>query len=514
VIRILRPACLAVLLGALLVAPAALNAQQQQGVERRADHLGRAKALIEKKRYKAALALFDSLMRAEPGSRDAVLGRAQMLAWLGRVSEALRAYERWVADHPKDVHAVVLFAQALSWAGRLDDAERLYKVLAVGGSPEAERGLARIAAWRGDLRESERRWREIVARRPGDSEAWVGLAQVLRWTNRPREARGALVRAVAADPTNRDAVEQLALVDALLAPHVDPTIASLEDTDGNRVMTMGATIALAAPWDGELAVRAQRRAAALGASRASSLSAALSAGRSIGRLTVRGSLGAARLGDQLAAPGSATRDLLTGSASASAAVGSRANVDVGMTRHPFDETAAIMQRGIATTTFAAGASIGLTLSITAAAEIEHSRLTGATPNTRVGGAGSLRWRAPHVLSLLATVRTFGYDSDPGEGYFAPRRYLLGEAGAQLAIGGELGWSATLGGGIGAQAIHLRGAGSETQPAARGALGIVYRPTPRLEWAASGHLANAASPATSTFTSYRANGWTLRGRVSF
>jgi tetratricopeptide (TPR) repeat protein len=502
------------ILALLLAAPAVAAAQQQQGGARDSDYLGRARAFVEKKRFKAALAVFDSLMRAAPGSREAAIGRAQVLAWAGRLADAVKAYERWLQAHPKDTEAMELLARTLSWAGRLDDAERLYTLLAIGGLPEAERALARLAAWRGDLPGSERRWRAIVARRPGDSEAWVGLAQVLRRRGRPREARDALARAVAADPANRDAAEQLRWLEAALPPHLDPFVASMNDTDGNRVTTMGATAALAAPWDGELSVRARRRAAAIGASRASSLDAAVAATRNIGRYAFRGSLGATRLDDATTAPGGPTRDVLTAAAGVSAQVGGRMHVAGGIGRSAFDETAPLMRRGIVWTTFGAGASADVGSRLAFSGEIEHARLTGATPNSRTGGSGSLSWRAPAFLRLATTVRAFGYAADPREGYFAPRQYVLAEASAQLVIGRDLGWAATLDGGIGVQEIDARTLGSATQPAARGGLSILYRPVPGFEWGVSGTVANAASPATSSLTSYRATGVGVRARVSF
>jgi len=167
-----------------------------------------------------------------------------------------------------------------------------------------------------------------------------------------------------------------------------------------------------------------------------------------------------------------------------------------------------------TTTLGTGASVDVSRRVELSAEVEHARLGGATPNTRTGGTASLRWRAPFVLSLASTVRAFGYASDPLEGYFAPRRYVLAEGSARLAVGRDLGWSATLDGGFGTQTIDTYSAGSATRPAARGALTILYRPTPGLEWGVAGNITNAVSPATATLTSYRTSGWSLRGRVSF
>ena len=501
-------------LALVIAAPSIAGAQQQQGDARASDQLSRARALVQQRRFKAALATFDSLVRAAPGSREAELGRAQMLAWTGRMLDAIRAYQRWVEAHPKDVEAAELFALALTWADRLDEAERVYKLLALAEVPAAERGLARLLARRGDLAEAERQWRAIVAKRPGDVEAWVGLGQVLRWRNRPREARGAFARAVLLDPSHREAREQLRWLEAALAPRVEPSVASMDDSDGNRVTTIAAMTAMAPTWDGEVSLRAHRRTANSGASRTSSLGAMIAASRNIGQLTMRSSVGAARLDDGATAPGGLTRDVVTASATASAQVGRRLHIGAGIGREPFDETAALIRRGIVTTTFGGGASVDAGRSLTLAGRFEHVELSGATPNSRSGGSASLTWRAPFVLSVGTNVRAFGYAADPAEGYFAPRRYLLGEATAQIAVGRQLGWSVTLDGAVGAQAIDLRAVGSETQPAARGALSLLYRPTPALEWGVSGMTTNAASSATSGLSSYRASAVSARARVSF
>ena len=500
------------ILALLAAAPAVAVAQQQQGDARAPEQLSRAKALIEKRRYRAALALFDSLTRDQPRSRDVVLGRAQTLAWLGRISEAVRAYERWVAEHPNDLEALERLARALSWAGRHEDAERVYKLLALAGAPEAERGLARVAAARGDLAESERRWRTIAARRPADAEAWVGLAQVLRWTNRPREARAALSRAVAADAANGEAAEQLRSVEAALAPHVDPSVVSMSDSDGNHITTTGATLGVAAPWDGQLSLQAHRRTATLAGTSASSLGAIATATWATARLVGRGSLGVARLNDATAS--GARRDVLAAAAALSARLGRRARVGVSASRGAFDETAPLIRRGIAATAYGAGGSLELGRRLSLSGEFERARLTGGTPNTRTGGSASLRWRAPRVLSVAASTRAFGYGVDARDGYFAPARYLLAEGSARIEVGRERGWSVTLDGGLGAQSMDAWSAGSATRPAARGSGAITFRPTPRLEWSLSTSVANAVAPGTATLTSYRAMGWATRGRVSF
>jgi hypothetical protein len=183
-------------------------------------------------------------------------------------------------------------------------------------------------------------------------------------------------------------------------------------------------------------------------------------------------------------------------------------------RAAFDETAPLMQRAIVSTTVGGGMSLDLGLGFGISTEVEHAQLSGATPNRRLGGSGSLSWRAPAFLSLATTVRAFGYTLDPGEGYFAPRQYVRAETNARIAVGGDRRLSVTLDGGVGAQSIEVRALESPPRPLPHGGLSIRYRPTPRLDLSLSGTTSTAASVATSQLNDYRATAVSLRGRVGF
>src|SRR5918999_2598673 len=193
------------LLALLLTAPATADAQQQQGVARDADHLRRARALVEKRRFEAALTIYDSLFRAEPGSRDAALGRAQTLGLTGRLADALRVYEQWLDANDRDVGAVEKLAQTFEWAGRLNEAERLFKALAAAGFAEGPRGLARIAARRGGLVEGEHRRRATV-----DKEPPAAADQAPRAPSRPPAASRHAASAPAPEsPTRTNAARRI-----------------------------------------------------------------------------------------------------------------------------------------------------------------------------------------------------------------------------------------------------------------------------------------------------------------
>ena len=498
------------LLAALLAAPLALDAQQPGSAGARATD---ARALARRQDYQSALAIYDSLLRADSTSRDAVLGRAEALAWAGRASESIAGYERWLRTHPSDVEAKEALARSLSWAGKWDDAERLYATLAAHGSIEAEKGLARLAARRGHLDQSVIRWRELIERNPKDAECWAGLAQALRWAKRDREARAALTRALEIEPGNNEAAAQLRTLDALLAPRATSSVVLTDDTDDNRVTTVSLSAALTPSWDGELSTRAQVREATLPGVRARSYAGAVDARWSSPHVALHGSLGAAHLGSTESSATDASHDVLTGTAVATARASSRATVGVGISRAPFDETAPLIISGIMTTAATAGAGFDLRPALSLTAEVEHAWISGAEANARTTASAAINWQARHALGFALSARGFGYASDPLDGYFAPRLYTLTEASARLAVGQELGWSATIEGGVGAQTVDARGE-SSTRAAERAALAVLFRPSPAVEWGLSASFATAASAATGGTSAYRASAIGLRGRVSF
>jgi hypothetical protein len=483
-------------LALLITAPAAALAQQQQGSAREADQLSRARALVEKRRFEAALAIYDSLFRAEPGSRDAALGRAQTLGLTGRLADAFVAYEQWFDANPRDVGAVEKLAQTFEWAGLLNEAERLFRALAAGGFAEGPRGLARIAARRGDLRANERREPAIVDKGPRAAADQVSRAPSRPLTGSPPAAES---------PSRSNAARRI---------HVDPVAEGMNDTDGNRVRMVGGTAGVMTPWAGEFAVYARHRTAADATTLASSSHASVIASQKLGPLSFRGSVGATRLADTTTTAAGPTRDVLTGAATLSVNLGGRARLVASGSRAAFDETAPLMRSGIISTTVGGGMSVNLGLGFGISTEVEQAQLSGGTPNTRLGGSGSLSWRAPAFLSLATTVRAFGYTLDPGEGYFAPRQYLRTETNARIAVGGDRGLSVTLDGGVGAQSIDVRVLEAPLRPLPHGGLSIRYRPTPRLDLSVSGTTTTAASAATSQLSDYRATAVSLRGRVSF
>ncbi|HEU5218114.1 MAG TPA: tetratricopeptide repeat protein, partial [Gemmatimonadales bacterium] len=167
--------------------------------------LALARAYAWKGNTAAAVAIFDSILSRDHTYRDAALGGALALVWAGKYDAALARYDKWLIQNPRDIEAGLARARSLAWAGRLTQSERAYTALGKGGENlETQKGIAMVAAWRGDLGRSERIWRRLSAQAPMDAEVWVGLAQVQRWAGRSEDAKTALERALAANPSNAD----------------------------------------------------------------------------------------------------------------------------------------------------------------------------------------------------------------------------------------------------------------------------------------------------------------------
>lgn len=462
-----------------------------------------------------AVAIYDSILGRDRTYRDAALGAAQALAWAGRFSAALARYDRWLAERPNDVEAELARARTLAWAGKLGEAERAYQAIAARGERlEAEKGVAVVAAWRGDLSRSERLWGAITTRLPKDTEAWVGLAQVLRWSGRPRQARRALDWALAANPANPEAAEQLRWVRADLAPVIEPSIMTSWDSDRNRSLLIGTA---ARGWVGSVQATAfaGERWTELGLANGTSTSGRVSLRLPVGStIGIVGEVGAIRMRAEQGAL-IKNHELVTGSVAGTARVASWLSVGANGRRSGFDETAAMMLSGVEVSSFGADAEIRLSGRFGLAVGGDRARLEGGSiPNRRRVGFGSLRWRPSRTWAVTAAGRALGYDESPRDGYFAPSRFRHGELGVRWSRGRDLGWNVSVDAGLGAQQVAFSGAGS-TKGTQRIAAGIGYRPAPGFELAADYSFSNVAATGagpTGGGSIYRAELITVRGKL--
>lgn len=430
-----------------------------------------------------SVALFRKYLTLSPGDADGRVGLARVLAWRGDFSRALAECDTVLAENPDNRDAALLTAQATAWSGHLDSAVAHYD-----------------------------RW---LMRHPNDAEAWSGLAQVWRWSGRSERARDALRHALAVEPNNAAALTQMQWTEVALAPSFEPEITSTDDSDRNRTLTYLARAAVAAPWSARAQTELSFRTADLGAAHGTSTTARASSSWTpvAGGWTLRGELGIAQLEADEGSSVHTTHTEPIGGARISGRVASGFSLGASVSRAPFDETAALIYSGIASTAIEANADVRLPSRLSLGGEGGGTRLTGgSSPNTRLAGSGALTWSANRTLSLAAGVRAFGYDHAATDGYFTPRRYLLAEGSTRFHLGADLGWGLDSELGLGQQRITAFGGANARRFAQRFNITAAYRPAPGVEWTLGGSFANTASPTTISSADYRAYTISLRGRL--
>ena len=467
--------------------------------------------------YSSAIAIYDSLIAGDQRQRDAVLGRAQTLAWSGRLGEALATYKGWIRDHPTDRNASIEYARALAWNGQFDDAEAMYTQLARTGNAGAKKGLARVIGWRGELDRSERTWREVLETDPQDPEALTGLAQVLTWQGRQTDAESALLLALRANPAYGDARTLLRWVQADLRPSATLTAVSINDSDNNRATVLSADYLARAWWNGAIGGRYTERSANFAAidSRADAVNlfARWQPGSSSWQLRADG--GVTRHSSTLIPTTRPPRTIGSGGLRLSGNVGRALTVGVSGSRAPFDETALLIANGVVSSDLAGEAAVALPARFTLSGAASRARLTGGTrENARNAFTSTLRWTHSRNWSLAVGGRQFGYDTTSVDGYFAPRRYTLAEAGGRGRIGGQLGWNADADVGLGRQSIEFFGSSAGSRLAERVAMSLGYRFDPAREVSAAGGYANVAAPGQTTGSEYKWYTFSLRARLGF
>ena len=478
-----------------------------------------------------AIQLFVVYRRLEPADVEGRIALARTLAWASRFDAAINEYDSILSISPTHVTAPLGRAQTLAWAGRMDEAERAYSALFTAtASAEAAKGVARIAGWRGDLVRSETLWRGVVARNPMDAEALTGLAQVQRWAGKPHAAREALRLALVSDSNYADARAQLRWVEAEISPSFESSVTSTNDNDNNRATLYTAAAGFTPAWNGRLSAAGSYRRASFGLLSGESIAARAVAlwapHEAIWR--VRAEAGAIRLSSQAGGtPISPPTTHLAVAASMTLRPVQRLTLGLGASRLPFDETAALIARGVVTSELNADYDLALASRLSLSGGAGYSALNGdaVTRNRRRSGSSVLRWRMNRTLSIGVGGRMFGYDSTTSDGYFAPRRYALLEASSGVRVGGDLGWGGSAEAGIGRQQIVFGarnivrdgetvtlGETTSSRLAQRISASIKFAPSPGFEWRLAGGFANVASPTAVTEAEYRAYSVTFGGRV--
>jgi len=470
--------------------------------------------------YTASVMAFDSAATFDRNSIEALSGAAHSLALAGNHDAALRRYAALLPRAPDNIDLRASYATALGWAGRYEESAAFFTELARGsGSPSriGSRGLASLAAWRGELAQATERWTELIQSDPDDVESWNGLSRSLRWAGDSRGAAVAAQRARALAPCDRDASDALALARADMEMATEPAGLSVWDSDGNRSRFFSISARMSAPWRGSATVIASQRDADFLASRGTSRTI-----RSVmlwrpvpgGKLKIRGEGGASLL-DGRRSP-SDTQPVRLRPLAALGAVwhGSNATIGLAAAHRPFDETALLIVNGLTTTAVDATAEFRLTRHSTLSVDGGLTRYDGGTPNTRRALASSLRANVTSWLVFGVAARHHANSGTPRDGYFAPRRYGLAEALVSLGRRKDSGVSTTLEGALGTQRIDASAGSHTTQGTQRLAALLTWKPSPRVELVAAVDGGRMASPFTQSIGRYEYLSTGVRLRMPF
>ena len=512
--RACRFARLALLGASVALTPALVRAQTAPSVAQlvqAGDEAWRAGKLDE------AFTRYEAVLGRDSTSARAVFRVATMLAWRNDLSRSESMFRLYLRLAPGDDDGRVGLARTLAWAGRYEQSVALCDSVLAANPKHRDAALlaAQSRAWSGNLPTAIDLYRGWLSAHPNDADAWMALAQTWQWANRTDEARGALGRALAADPGNARARTQLEWVNVALMPSLEPTVSSSDDSDDNRSTTYQLRAGWRAPWRERLVADGSFRVADLGVRHGTAASLRASSSYTLlnGQWTVRGELGATRLegSNGTASPAVTHLEPLAG-VRVSARIARRLSLGVGASRAAFDETAPLIQSGIAATSVDGDGDVAIARRLTLGGGGGWTRLSGGSgPNSRVAGSGTLRWTARPFLSFAAGIRGFAYEHAAFDGYFAPKRYLLAEGSSRLRLGGDLGWGLESELGLGNQTITAFDDSHIGRFAQRANASIVYRPVPGAEWAVSGGFANVASPATISSADYRFYTVSIKGR---
>lgn len=137
------------------------------------ERLSEAGALLENEAsWPDAIAIYRTLLEADPDWTEARLQLARVLGWRGDYDESIAHFDRLAASATPPPELAIERAEVLSWAGRTDEAQRAFEQILATRPRDARaaRGLARVYRWSGQNGRANR-WYETSLGIEDDVEA-------------------------------------------------------------------------------------------------------------------------------------------------------------------------------------------------------------------------------------------------------------------------------------------------------------------------------------------------------
>ncbi len=443
----------------------------------------------------SSLALLRFAREIEPNEPDVRIQEATVLSWQGQYRASVIKWDSLIAELPDRRDAAYGRARTLSWAGKMKQADSAYAALSASDPRDLDAlaGRGQVAAWRGDYGKSARFYREALAADPDHVGSLVGLAQVRQWQGRPAEAEQQIARALAVAPNDRSALEAQRSIRTLRRPRAEVTLGWSRDSDKNTLwwQNLGTSLLLGSGVRGFASAGVAE--ASDPARNGTRLSAEAGASWDRSNLSLTGALGARSLSSDAARD----RGLGTWRASASYRFAPTAGAGFGYAHYSFDETALLLGKDLDIDDLSIDADAELRPDLSLGTGVATGWLSD--DNRRRSAVLALTQRFARRFTIGLFGRALGYDQR-GIGYFAPDRFLVGEARGSYTYGVRR-WEARLSGGLGLQQVGRSAtAQSEWHAEAR----VLRRWSIANEVALSGGFSNSAeSSTTGAFRYYTA-----------
>ncbi|MGD8277842.1 MAG: tetratricopeptide repeat protein [Gemmatimonadota bacterium] len=368
--------------------------------------------------------LYRARLAADSADGTALFRLALLAGWQGRRHESIALLDRLLAHWPRDNDARAARARMLVALGRFDEAVATVDTI-LELNPADLGGLqlrARFTGFEGDLIESERLWRDVLDREPGNVETRIGLASLLRQQGRADSAEAVLATVRGSATSNTDLREELDRIAAVVGPRIRSRVISEGDSDDNRVATFTLQAILPAAPRFRLNADTWLRAARLGPA--------------TGDVTARaGALSARMLVEPgwtfQAGAGVATTDrtdigaATTWLVSAGTPRQHRWSATITGSRDAFYYTAPMAANGITAeqVQVGVGGRAARRWSVEASAALgRFESARSGVRNRRAAGRASLTRTLPAGVSLSLQASGFGFARDVNDGYFDPDLY--------------------------------------------------------------------------------------------
>jgi tetratricopeptide (TPR) repeat protein len=144
---------------------------------------------FEKRKYNAAIKLYEVALTREPAHIDALTELAFSYQWTKRYSEAIATFQKALSIKPDSIKLKIALAETYSWTGEYEKAIELYKkAIDLRESADTKRKLAEAYIWGNQPEKAKNILESMLKLNPRDSKAKLLLARSIQYSGKADEA--------------------------------------------------------------------------------------------------------------------------------------------------------------------------------------------------------------------------------------------------------------------------------------------------------------------------------------